>query len=94
MVQVPALVGVAADEARARLRAASLRADRTEARYSDRYPAGIVLQTTPPAGTRVRPQTDVTLGVVQGRATCANCGQAREGGARFCTGCGRPYSDQ
>ncbi|MBM3316094.1 PASTA domain-containing protein, partial [candidate division WOR-3 bacterium] len=45
MVEVPALAGTAASEAMTRLRALSLRPDRTESKYSDRYASGTVLQT-------------------------------------------------
>lgn len=91
-IALPALIGVELTDATSRLRRLGMRI-RTEHRYSDRYPTGSVLSQTPAAGTRLSPRSEVLLTVVQGRATCSYCGRARDAGARFCTGCGRPFAD-
>jgi len=65
MVTVPSVVEWAYDEAEAALEKLGLDVDRRN-EFALQTPAGVVMRQDPPAGTRVRPGTKVTLVVSQG----------------------------
>jgi eukaryotic-like serine/threonine-protein kinase len=59
--RVPRVVGLRAEQAEARLRAAGLEVRTGQGRFSGSVPVGVVLETRPPAGAKVRKGADVVL---------------------------------
>ena len=67
-VAIPALAGAGPDDAVEQLRNRGLATGRRRDQPSDTIAAGLVIDTDPPAGRSVAPDTDVTLVVSTGRA--------------------------
>jgi len=90
-VELPALVGMALSDARARLSELALTPAKVDSQYTDDYASGVVMSSKLKAGTIVVPHSSIGLTVSAGRATCPECGARRAAGARFCTTCGFKY---
>ncbi|MEO0079685.1 MAG: PASTA domain-containing protein [candidate division WOR-3 bacterium] len=93
MVTVPVTSNLTVDEALRRLRLSGLEPGTIESQYSDQFMPGVVIQTNPKPGLRVKVHSKVTVTVAGGRATCPECGRTRERGARFCTNCGYKFEE-
>jgi serine/threonine-protein kinase len=87
-VEMPALVGMALPDARARLSELALTPAKVDSQYTDEYASGVVMSSKLKAGTKVVAHSSVGLTVSAGRVTCPECGTRRAAGAKFCTTCG------
>ena len=88
MVAVPNLAGSGLEQARAVLAKLALPMSAVDTAYSDEHKPGLVMGTKPRPTSRVKPGTAVTVVVSAGRATCPECGTARDRSASFCVTCG------
>jgi eukaryotic-like serine/threonine-protein kinase len=59
--QVPRVVGLTAEQAETRLRAAGLEVRTAHGRFSSSVPVGVILETRPPAGAKIRNGAEVVL---------------------------------